>query len=585
MNSLKWNEVDWPLVENRVYRYQRRIYRASEENNQYVINNLQRRLLRSFDAKLLAVRQVTTENKGGKIRDVELKFYDTPDKKIKLANNLKLDGKAKLIKRVEISKPGIPGQFRPLGIPTIEDRAKQALCRLALEPEWEARFEGDSYGFRPGRNCHDAIEAAFRALSNKRKTPVYQKLVLKIDIEKCFDKINHKLLLDKIKSYPVIQSQVKAWLQAGILSVSFGRDKLESIIKNEMGTPQGGVISTLLANISLHGLLNHLDEWIVSTPAENNRKADKRATLKVIRYADDILVIHKDQEIIQQAKREIETWLRENCALSLNNEKTKIYNSAQGFDFLGFSIIPLQQNGFDKLKVYPSRESQARILLNVREIIQKNKAASSYRLISLLKPILIGWGNYYKYCEMQTTFSKIDHYINQKLRAWVFRIDKRHGREIVKNKYFPNGKTYHFNGRTYQDNWVLYGTEKGTDGKVKEIFLPKLSWISSAKWVKVKGTSSPFDGDEVYWAARMASYRRLPTRVSKLLKLQKGVCPYCQTRFSYESIMEVDHIQPRALGGKDVYANLQLLHKHCHIRKTRIDIANIKLAKLDINRN
>mmetsp|Transcript_23109 Transcript_23109/g.64266 ORF Transcript_23109/g.64266 Transcript_23109/m.64266 type:complete len:589 (+) Transcript_23109:784-2550(+) len=582
MSSLKWNAVDWPMVEQRVFRYQQRIYRASRNGKQNVINNIQRRLLTSFDAKLLAVRRVTTENKGKKTPGVDMKVYDTPTEKIRLASNLKLDGKTNYIKRVEIPKPGRPGQFRPLGIPTVEDRVKQALCKIAIEPEWEARFERESYGFRPGRCCHDAIESAFLALSNKRRSPQFRKMVLKIDIEKCFDRINHDLLLDKIHSHPIIKSQIKVWLKAGILKGNTHKDDPDFIIKNRMGTPQGGIISPLLSNIALHGLLNHLDDWIVSIPAENNsnnRTAAKLSALKAIRYADDILVIHKDLSVIQKSKRVIQSWLWDNCRLTLNNEKTKIHSSTQGFDFLGFSMITLKRNGIDRIKIYPSRQSQKRILLKVREVIQRNKASSSYRLITLLRPILIGWGNYFKHSECQTVYSKIDHYIFQKIRAWVFRIDKRHGREIVKEKYFPKGNTYYFNGRKYQDNWILNGKEKGQDGKLKEAFLPRLSWISSSKWVKVKTTKTPFDGDHVYWALRMASYNRLPTRVSKLLKLQKGFCLYCQNSFTMDSIMEVDHIQPRALGGKDTYANLQLLHRHCHVRKTRTDIIAINIAK------
>jgi RNA-directed DNA polymerase len=580
MSSLKWNSVEWPLVEQRVFRYQQRIYRASQNGNQNLVNYLQSRVLNSIDSKLLAVRQVTTENKGRKTPGVDNKLYNTPQDKIKLVENLKLDGKTNLIKRVEIPKPGTD-QTRPLGIPTIEDRAKQALCRLALEPEWEARFESDSYGFRPGRNCHDAIEAAFGALSNKRKTPEYRKMVLKVDIEKCFDRINHKLLMSKLDSHPIIKTQIYAWLKAGILTgSSFQKVDVESIVQNEMGTPQGGIISPLLANIALHGLINRLEEWIITIPAKNNRTAAKRASLTVIRYADDILVIHKDKSVIEQSKIEVEKWLWEHCNLKLNQEKTKILDSSQGLDFLGFSLVTIQRNGIDRMKIYPSRESQKRVLLKIREIIQRNKAASSYQLISKLRPIIIGWGNYFKYSECKDIFSKLSHYIFQKLRAWAFRIDKRHGRKLVKEKYFPSGKTYYFDGNKYQNNWILYGKEKDKNGILKESFLPQLSWIQSKKWVKVKGSKSPFDGDHIYWAVRMANYRRLPTRVTKLLKRQNGICSYCQTRFSFNSVMEVDHITPKALGGKDIYANLQVIHKHCHIQKTRVDRMNIQNAKI-----
>jgi len=582
VSSLKWNSVEWPRVEQRVFRYQTRIYRASLEGKHSVVRNLQQRLITSLDSKLLAVRKVTTENKGRNTAGVDNILHDTPEKKIKLALSLKLDGKAKPIRRVEISKPGRPSQKRPLGIPTVTDRAKQQLCRMALEPEWEAVFEAESYGFRPGRSCHDAIESAFAALANKKCKPEFRKMVLKVDIEKCFDRINHELLLAKLENHPILVEQVKAWLRAGILKGFSQNNSTDSLIKNEMGTPQGGDISPLLANIALHGLINHLKEWIVTIPAKNNRKAAKQSALKVIRYADDILVMHEDQKVIEMAQREIKDWLWKNCRLTLNHDKSKITNSTQGFEFLGFMLITINRNGVDRIKILPTRTSQARILSNIREVIQRNKAASSYHLITLLKPKVIGWGNSYRYCECQETFNRISHFTYQKLRAWAFRIDKRHGRKTVKEKYFPSGKTYLFDGTEHVDNWTFCGKSKDKTGIVKENFLPKLSWIKSKKWVKVRGNKSPFDGDHIYWATRITTYRRLPIRTSKLLKKQKGICTLCRTRFQLDSAMEVDHIIPRALGGKDRYANLQLLHKHCHIKKTRIDRTNITMARKKI---
>lgn len=579
MSFIEWNLVEWPLVENRVFRYQTRIYRASQNDNKKLVNYLQKRLIRSLDAKLLSVRQVTTENKGRKTTGVDNRVYETPEKKAKLVAKLKLDGKANLIRRVEIPKLGRPNEKRPLGIPTIKDRAKQALCRLALEPEWEAKFEADSYGFRPGRSCHDAVEAIYGALCNKTRQPDHCKMVLKVDIEKCFDQIDHDLLLKKIGSDPIINRQIKAWLKAEILKRSNFNKNIESIIKNEMGTPQGGVISPLLSNIALHGLINHLKDWVTTIPAKNNRVAAKRQALTVVRYADDIVVTHKDRRIIEQAKSEIEKWLMNNCKLTLNQTKTQILESTQGFDFLGFTFINIKRDGMSRIKIYPSRSSQARILLNLREVIQKNKAASSYRLISLLRPKIIGWGNYFRYGECKQVFTKLSHYIYQKLRAWAFRIDKRHGRQKVKEKYFPSGNTYYFDGSEYRDNWTLCGKEKDKNGELKENWLPRLSWIKSKKWVKVRGSKSPFDGDHAYWAVRMASYNKLPTRVTKLLKKQNGICSLCKTRFLMDSVMEVDHIKPKALGGNDTYNNLQLLHKYCHINKTRTDLRKISKIK------
>nr|BDA98620.1 hypothetical protein [Proteomonas sp. NEIS-1375] len=582
MSVIAWNSVKWPLVENRVSRYQNRIYRARQSGNRKLVKNLQRRLISSLDAKLLSVRRVTTENKGKDTIGVDRRLYDTPEKKARLVSRLKLDGKTKPIQRIQLTKIGRPKEKRPLRITTVEDRAKQALCRLALEPEWEAIFEADSYGFRPGRSCQDAIEAVYSSLSNKRQQPDYHKLVLKVDIDKCFDKINHRLLVEKLDSPPVIKRQVISWLEAGILKGNLRTENLDSLIKNETGTPQGGVISPLLSNISLHGLIDHLKEWVVSISAKNNRVSAKQTDLTVIRYANDIVIIHKDKEVIEKAKLEVEKWLWDNCRLTLHQNKTQIRDSTQGFDFLGFTCINITRNGRSRFKVYPSREGQALILLRVREIIQRNKAASSYRIITLLKPLVIGWGNYYRYSECTEVFSRISHLIYLKLRAWVFRRDKRHGRQIVKEKYFPTGNRYTFDGSEHLDNWTLIGKEKGKEGETKEDWLPKLSWIKSKKWVKVRGNKSPFDGDNLYWATRMASYNRLPTRVTRLLKVQKGICPYCNTPFHVDSVLQVDQISPTAIGGKDTYNNLQLLHKHCHVSKTRSD--NVLIFKENVQR-
>jgi RNA-directed DNA polymerase len=489
-----------------------------------------------MDSRLLAVRRVTSENKEKKTLGLNSKLYLSPQEKMKLIKSLKLDGKAKPIKKVGIQKPGHTDQKQPLGIQIIEDRVKQALCSLALEPEWEAKFEPDSYGFRPGRSCQDAIEAVFASLANKRQNTQYRKFLLKVDLKKCYNRINHKLLLNKLDSHSMIQNQVKAWLKADLLKSPLQNKTLS---QNEMVTQQAAILSPLLSNIALHGLLDHLKEWVSTIPTKDSRKSAKQSALKVIRYADDIIVIHRDQRTIQHAKQEIETWLWKNCRLKLNQEKTKMINSTQGFHFLGFSFITISKNGKDRIKIYPSREEQARILLNLREVIKRNKSVSASQLIMQLRPKIIGWGNYYRYSECKEIFSKISHYISQKLRAWSFRIDKRHGRQKVKEKYFPSGKTYYFDNTKYQDNWVLDGKEKDKN-EIKESFLPRLNWIKSKKWVKVKGWQSPYDGDHSYWATRLSSYKRLQTCVSKLLQRQNPFYPICQFKCFLDSVPEVE---------------------------------------------
>jgi RNA-directed DNA polymerase len=535
MSFITWREVNWPLVDSRVLRYQTRIFKASKENNISKVRCLQKQLLNSLDAKLVAVRRVTTLNKGKETAGVDKKIFITDSQKVKLVNKLRLDGKASPIRRVHIPKPAPKTGKRPLGIPTVKDRAKQALCALALEPEWEARFEENSYGFRPGRCCHDAIEAIFLSLRNKDGNPGFHKFVLDADIEKCFDQIDHNYLLQKLETLPEIEKQVKAWLEAGILEGFLEEKEEEKLMKNIMGTPQGGIISPLLSNIALHGMENHLKEWICTKPsfAKTNQynNNNKRKSIALIRYADDFVIIHKNKEIIAEAKEEIAQWLWNGPRLKLNEDKTSIRNSQQGFNFLGFFIINITRGNKPRLKIYPSKESQEQLLNKVRTIIQRNRNASAYNLIQLLRPIIIGWGNYFKYCECTSTFNKMSHFIIQKLRAWVFRRDTRNGRKEIKRRYFPDGKFYQFGTTKHQDNWILNGKQVGKNSEIEANYLPRLSWIKSEKWIKIKDTSSPFDGNNLYWGKRTLNKGNWSLRQRKLIKIQNGVCPWCQTKF------------------------------------------------------
>ena len=546
MSITAWETIQWTKVERRVLRYQTRIYKATKDKNKRKIRCIQKSLLASLDAKLLAVRKVTTENRAcvsGLISyhdtsiepGVDEKLYLTNPKKVKLVKNLRLNGSSVSfrntehssslrdergsslpIKRVYIPKPGKAAK-RPLGIPTIKDRAKQALCKLAIEPEWEARFENNSYGFRPGRSTHDAIEAIQTNLRNHRGKKDYYKYILDADITKCFDRINHDYLLEKLDTLPEIKTQLKAWLKAGIMEELQTNINLNTVPPNTIGTPrysrfapigieQGGVISPLLANIALHGMENHMKEWICSKTwvSNTNRisKDSKRKSLAIIRYADDFVIIHENERIIEEAKEEITQWLKDGPQLELNETKTSIKNSNEGFNFLGFSCITIRRGNINRLKIYPSKDSQKRLLLKVRTIIQKNKSASTYRLIYQLNPLIIGWANYFKYSECSYVFSKQSHLIHQKLRAWCFRRDTRNGRQTIKENYFPSGKTYTFDGTKHADNWVLAGKEKDKKGIQKENHLPQMLWVKSKKWIKIKGDASPYNGDNVYWAKR-----------------------------------------------------------------------------------
>lgn len=248
----RWAQLNWREITKRVNRIQKQIYRQTLKGEN--VHKLQNVLTNLFDAKLLAVRRVTQDNKGKKTAGVDKVNNLSPTKRWELAKDMRIDGQSDQVKRVWIPKANST-ELRPLGIPTIKDRAKQALAMLALEPEWEARFEPNNYGFRPGRSAHDAIEAIHSSINKKPK------YVLDADIRKCFDRINHDFLLSKLNTYPNMQRQVKAWLKAGII------DGVGETIFPETGTPQGGVLSPLLANVALHGLEDMLAEWIQSIRA------------------------------------------------------------------------------------------------------------------------------------------------------------------------------------------------------------------------------------------------------------------------------------------------------------------------------
>lgn len=572
--SVMWSNINWTKVQSYVRKIQFRIYKAKIKGNNNLVYALQKMLVRTRAARLLAVRQVTTLNKGRKTAGVDRQIVTTDVQKLMLTRTLRLDGKAMPIRRVWIPKPG-KAEKRPLGIPVITDRAKQTLAKLALEPEWEAIFENNSYGFRPGRRPHDAIEAIF--LSLRHNTP---KWVYDADIRKCFDEIDHSALLNKINTYPEMHRQIAAWLRAGIMEDYANTPKdSESAIPSTKGTPQGGAISPLLANIALHGLENHLTNYVGRLPIKphpgaNRGVSAKMKALSVIRYADDFVLIHRNKEILELCIDETRKWLA-HMGLQINEEKSKIKDGRNGFLFLGFQIIQVRKvrAGRYKTKIQPSRKNQDKLLGKIRDIIQNKRSVSSYTLISILRPIIIGWANYFKYSECKQVFHKMTHLIFQKIRAWVFRRDTQNGRLKVKQKYFPSGRSYKFDGTEHQDNWILVGRQKDKKGKIKDNYLPHIVWIKSKKYVKIAGDQSPYNLD-IYWAMRSAKYSPYPIRIRTLLVRQNQCCAICKKQFTTadSDSWEVDHIIPRSQGGQDAYKNLQLLHRDCHILKTQKDL-------------
>lgn len=571
LESLTWDKVNWQLSYKRVRSIQTRIFKSSQLGDKGKMRFLQKLLLRNPHAKLIAVHQVTTLNKGKRTAGVDDVVLTTHKEKMELARSLNLNGKAAEVKRIWIPKPG-KVEKRPLGIPIVRDRAKQALAKLALEPEWEAKFESNSYGFRPGRSTHDAVEAIFQHLHFNVDKYVYD-----ADIRKCFDCIDHTALVVKLDTFPLMQRQIEAWLKAEILEVYANTPKTSV---PTAGTPQGGVISPLLANIALHGLEDYLTTLVTGRdfpkPHEGaaRGKRAKAAALGIVRYADDFLIIHRNKDILDRVICATKEWLG-NVGLEISEEKSKVRLASQSFKFLGFRITSIKQGYRYRTKIVPDNENIRTVTDKTRKVIQNHKAISSYEMVERLRPILIGWGNYFQYCECKEVFKKVDNIVYQQLRAWVFRRATRQGRMRVKEKYFPSGNSYNFHGRTYNANWVLWGQRKDKDGETRTTFLPKISWIASKKYVKVQGCHSLFDGDTMYWEQRNSKYLTISTRVQNLLKRQKTKCALCHETFVSSDHMEVDHVVPKKHGGQDTYENLQLLHRHCHVKKTRND--NLKI--------
>ncbi len=551
----EWHQINWKAIERYVFKIQKQIYRASSRGNVKLVRFLQKLLLKSKAAKLLAVRRVTQDNQGKKTAGIDGVKSLNPKQRWELANNLRLTGKGRPTRRVWIPKPG-KDEKRPLGIPTMYDRALQALVKSALEPEWEAKFEPNSYGFRPGRSCQDAIDAIFSAIRYK------DKYVLDADISKCFDKINHQALLNKMETFPTMRRQIKAWLKSGVLDRGKWNETTE-------GTPQGGVISPLLANIALHGMENEIKELA-------KRLKVRKESISLIRYADDFVIIHEDLKVVEYCKTVIQEWLK-TVGLELKNAKTRITHTLKphdgekpGINFLGFNIrqypVGKYQSGKNskgnilgfKTIIKPAKEKVASHYQRITEIVQSHKAAPQAALISKLNPIIRGWSNYYSRVVSKEIYSKLDSLIYGLLRRWARRRHPNKAGKWVAKKY------WHTVGK---NNWT-FATK--TNGQV-ECQLHRHVDTPIIRHVKVKGEASPYDGNLTYWASRMGSHPDVPTRIAKLIKAQKGKCKYCGLTFKPGDIWEVDHIIPLSLGGKDEYKNLQLLHKHCHDSKTRED--------------
>lgn len=574
-NSFKdgWRTLNWKEIESLVFKKQTLIYEASKAGNLKLVRKHQKFLTNSYYAKLLAVRRVTQDNKDQKIGGIDGKTTILPEERFELAATLKCPTSAKPLRRVWIPKPGTE-EKSPLDIPTLFDRSLQALMKIALEPEWEAKFEPNSYGFRPGRNCHDAMRAISNSITTKSK------YVLDADIAKCFDKIDHEKLLTKLGYSGAYRTQIKSWLKTGVLD---GFEFSETTAIN----PQGGVKSPLLVNIALHGLEEKLRNYVATVPLKNpNGKfmgiRERRTSLGFIRYADEFVVLHASKDVILNCKMLIDEFLKD-LGLSLSLTKTRLTHtlelknediSAQGFDgkvgfdFLGFTVKQFKTKhksaystsgtklGYKTL-IYPCKEKiQTHSKRLHKAILHESRTLTQDEIIRKLNPIIAEWARYFGLSTSTELhiLSKLDHLLYLKLKQWGQRRTKGKKRGTVVRQLWKKIKNR---------NWVFKGNNQT---------LVRYADFSNLlnSYVKVQNAASPFDGQLMYWALRMGQSPLTPSNIAVLLKKQKCRCAVCKQIFHEISSTEVDHKIPISQGGEGSYDNLQLLHRHCDDAKIRL---------------
>jgi RNA-directed DNA polymerase len=533
--EVDWHSLDWATIHQTAKRLQMRIAKATREGKYGRVKALQWILTHSFSGRAIAVKRVT-ENQGKKTAGVDKVLWDTPKLKAEAVMSLKRKGyQPQPLRRVFIPKAN--GKMRPLGIPTMKDRATQALHLLALEPLAETKADSKSYGFRPMRASRDAAGQCFTSLA-KKHSPQW---VLEADIAGCFDNINHEWLMNNVCMDKGI---LKKWLKAGYK----WNGKLFS---TDAGTPQGGIISPTLANLTLDGM----EKMLLERFGVKSSLASNKAKVNLTRYADDFIITGATKEVLEEVRKMIEGFLKDR-GLTLSEEKTKIVHIEEGFDFLGWNVRKYD----GKLLIKPAKKNVQAFLRKVRGIIKENKTVKQENLIALLNPVIRGWANYHQNQVAKEIFNKVDHVIWKQLWQWAVRRHSDKSAAWVKSKYFM---------RDGLRNWV-FGTKVEDDkGEKRSVTLVKASDTMIKRHVKIKGTANPYDPEfETYFEERLGLSMKESLRGNNRLKVlwytQDGLCPKCGEKITKETGWNLHHVLPKAQGGEDKMTNLELLHPNCH---------------------
>ncbi|CAH0238245.1 Group II intron-encoded protein LtrA [Massilia sp. Bi118] len=520
-----WHDISWVKVYQAVARIQARIAKAVKAGEWRKVRSLQRLLTKSSGAKALAVRRVT-ENRNRKTPGVDSQTWSTPEEKWQALNGLDSKRYKPLpLRRIYIPKAN--GGKRPLGIPTMRDRAMQALHLLALDPVAETTGDPDSYGFLRERSTTDAVQQV-RNATGREASP---KWILEGDIKGCFDNINHDWLIANVCMDKAI---LKKWLKSGF--IESGR-----MFSTQAGTPQGGIISPVLANLALDGLQKALADLFPTV------RSARAAKVNLVRYADDFIITGSSRELLEDVVRPLVEKFLAARGLVLSKTKTKVTHVTEGFDFLGWNV-----RFFDcGLLVQPSKKNQKAFLDKIRDLLRSRKAVAQTQVIEELTPVIRGWANYHQSQNATRAFAKCDHQIWQALWRWACRRHPTKGKRWIKQRYFRciRGRQWRFAD--------------------KDKLLPVLGDYKLHNHIKIRSEANPYDPQhDEYFSKRLGQRMERTFEGRRKLRWlwwwQEGLCPVCDRKITRETGWHLHHIVKRSERGSDKLTNLILLHPDCH---------------------